>query len=116
MRLRDLDATFLKITEPGHSRIGNLSESDGICFQCPLCAAKCEPGEEDGRKFFRGAHYIICWWSKVPLNTAIYSGPGRWNPQGTSIDDLTFVGPGAVSVLLQDGCGWHGFVRSGDAT
>ncbi len=46
---------------------------------------------------------------------------GRWTPSGTGLDDLTFV-PGnparAVSVLLTnpDGCGWHGYIRDGEAT
>lgn len=30
------------------------------------------------------------------------------------LSDLTFIGPGAASVLVT-GCGWHGFVKNGEA-
>lgn len=38
-------------------------------------------------------------------------GPGRWNPQGTGLDDLTFVGPGAYSVGHPHG---HCYVENGE--
>jgi hypothetical protein len=120
MKLRDLDAAFLKYVSPSESRmVDSLAEADGVMFQCPKCAMECEPGEENGRRFFRGAHSVICWFvGKVPDDHN--PKPGRWTPSGTGIDDLTFV-PGnperAVSVLLTGpGCGWHGHIRSGEAT
>src|SRR5205823_3280847 len=110
-----------------------FAEADGVQFQCPLCAERLanarkatgntepgtagEVGEEGGRRFVRGAHYVICWFrGKVPDD--LNPKPGRWTPSGTGLDDLTFV-PGtpalAVSVLLTSGCGWHSFVRDGEA-
>jgi hypothetical protein len=116
MRLRDLDGRFLKyIDDRNREYVEDIKDADGIMFQCPLCAQKCETGELDGRRFYVGAHYIVCWFvGKVPpdLNPL----PGRWNPSGTSIDDLTFVPPGAVSILLTGGCNWHGFIVNGDAS
>lgn len=115
-KLRALDGHFLKYIDKTHSlRVDALTNADGVMFQCPKCAGDCEPGEEDGRRFYRGAHYIICWFvGKVPPDHG--PGPGRWNPQGTGLDDLTFVGPGATSVLLTGpGCGWHGHVVNGEA-
>jgi len=83
-----------------HVHVDNLSEADGVSFLCP----KCFPG-----------HSVICWFTgKVPDDAK--PSPGRWNPSGTSIDNLTFVGPGAASVELLGGCLWHGAVVNGDAT
>ena len=107
MKLRQLEATFLRLAEvPGMFRfVDELAGADGIKFLCPKCFA-----ENGGRV---GTHSVICWFKgRVPDD--LRPGPGRWNPSGTGIDDLTFVGPGAVSVLLTSGCNWHGFVRNGE--
>lgn len=123
MRLRDLDAQFYKLIPPDadgrtqYAPVEVLAQADGVMFQCPKCAA--EHGgkveEEEGRRFVRGAHMVLCWFKgKVP--DSIDPKPGRWNPSGSGLDDLTFVPPGAVSVFLTAGCGWHGFVVNGDAT
>lgn len=108
MRLRDLDATFLRILSDGsHDLVDDIAEADGVMFQCPKCV-NLQKG---------GGHYVICWFVNVPDN--VEPKPGRWTPQGTGLDDLTFIPgtpPRAVSVLLTLGCKWHGFVRNGDAT
>jgi hypothetical protein len=108
MKLKDLDATFLKVSENGRTwQTGvSLAEADGVMFLCPKCfAANSGPVS---------THSVICWFTgKVPDDLS--PKPGRWNPQGTGIDDLTFVGPGAVSVQLAGGCNWHGFVKDGGA-
>lgn len=108
MRLRDLEATFTKRID-GRSRRMDVpyAEADGVQFLCPKCFAA------NGGPV--GTHLVICWFvGRVPDDET--PGPGRWVPSGTGIDDLTFIGPNAASVLLQGGCGWHGFVRDGDAT
>lgn len=107
MRLRQLEAQFLRYAAPTpeephetHHYVDTLAEADGIMFLCP----KCYPG-----------HMVICWFvGKVPDH--VTPKPGRWNPQGTGLDDLTFVPPGSTSVLLLGSCNWHGFVKDGDAT
>jgi hypothetical protein len=123
MRLADLDATFLgNYTESptSYRQLDSVEGAQGVMFQCPKCAEGKERGEEDGRRFVRGAHSIICWFAnprnapKVPDDAS--PKPGRWYFTGDSIDSLTFTGPGACSVLLTSGCGWHGFVKDGDAT
>lgn len=121
MKLRDLNAKFLKVISPSsHQYVDTLGEADGVMFQCPLCAQGKEPFEEDGERGFRGAHYVMCWFRHRPnVPDDLEPGPGRWTPQGTGIYDLTFVPgnpPMACSVLLTGGCGWHGFVSNGDAT
>lgn len=84
-----------------------LSRADGVMFLCPKCFEK--------NKGNKGTHSVICWFvGKVP--DALDPKPGRWNPQGAGLDDLTFVPPGSTSVLLTSGCGWHGHVVNGDVT
>lgn len=112
MRLRDLEAEFLRFTGKGTHLRGEvpLAEADGILFVCPKCWT--DAGKREG------AHSVICWFvGRVPDDTL--PGPGRWTPSGTGIDDLTFIPgnpPRPVSVALTGGCSWHGFVRNGDAT
>lgn len=103
MRLRDLDAQFLKRLEPTRFRnVDSLAEADGIRFLCPKCfAAKAGPS---------GVHSIICWSPAVPQDTS--PKPGRWEMRGTGIDDLTLVA-GSSSVLLTGGCAAHFYVRDG---
>ena len=114
MKLTDLSARFLKfISLREYKMVDSLAEADGVMFQCPLCAQGKPVEEEDGRRFVRGAHSVICWFvGRVPDEAT--PKPGRWNPQGTGLHDLTFVGPGAASVLLTSGCNWHGFVKNGE--
>jgi hypothetical protein len=112
MKLRHLNATFIKLeSEKGaFAMTGEKLSSDtqGICFLCPLCFAT-NHGEV-------GTHSVICWFHGRGVPDELDPKPGRWNPSGSSIDDLTFVPPGMTSVLLTGGCGWHGFVKNGDAT
>jgi hypothetical protein len=55
---------------------------------------------------------VLCWFvGKVPADEV--PGPGRWVPEGTGLDDLSFVGPAAASVSLSSGCRAHFFVRRG---
>lgn len=107
MGLRDLEARFLKRIDDRSMRTdATFAEADGVMFLCPKCFA-----ENNGPV---GTHSVICWFvGKVPDDVS--PKPGRWNPSGTGLDDLTFVGPGATSVLLTSGCGWHGFVKDGSA-
>ena len=137
MRLRDLEARFIKravvkktatfvrdgadsanyndadlVTEERDQvyqiQVDTLADADGIRFLCPLCF-KANGGAT-------GTHSVVCWFEdKVPDDAQ--PAPGRWNPVGTGIDDLTFVpGKKSNSVLLLGGCAWHGFVTNGDAT
>lgn len=86
--------------------VEKLAEADGVMYLCPLCF------KNNGGAI--GTHRVLNWFvGKVPDD--VDPKPGRWNPSGTGLHDLTFVGPGAVSVLLTGGCGWHGFVSNGNA-
>lgn len=127
MRLRELEARFYRRTMEERTRmfqredgsveevtgpcevyvpVETLAEADGVQFLCPLCFQA-----NGGRA---GTHMVLCWFTdKVPDDAV--PGPGRWNPAGTGLDDLTFVPPGAFSVQVIGGCGWHGFVKNGEA-
>ena len=123
MKLRDLNGQFIgDVNAAGWSKKDGIDGAQGVMFQCPLCASRPGHGpgtaEPDG-KGCRGVHYVVCWFAN-PINAPrvpddLDPNPGRWYAAGTGLDDLTFTGPGACSVLLTSGCNWHGFVRNGDA-
>jgi len=109
MKLTDLEAEFLKyVTEDSFHHVDTLAEADGLLFLCPKCFQ-----QNSGPV---GTHSVICWFEgHVPDDAE--PKPGRWNPTGSGIGDLSFVpGRKSHSVLLLGGCGWHGFVTNGDAT
>ena len=118
MKLTDLDARFVQWGQGVMPKANSLAEAHGVLFQCPLCAQGkpvVDFEESPGRRGVRGAHYVLCWFvGKVADD--VEPKPGRWNPIGTSLGDLTFVGPGAASVQLLGGCNWHGFVSNGNGT
>ena len=104
----DLEACFLTLMDDKTMRRGNeMTGAQGVIFLCPKCF--------EMNKGSVGTHSVICWFKDRGIPDNMDPKPGRWNPSGTSLDDLTFVGPGAVSVLLTSGCGWHGFVKDGSA-
>ena len=106
MKLRELEAKFLVIETPVRFRMTEeLKDAHGVTFLCPKCFAA-----NNGPV---GTHHVLCWFKGVDPERS--PGPGRWNPQGTGLDDLTFVPPGAVSVQLMSGCMWHGHVSQGAA-
>jgi hypothetical protein len=130
MRLRDLNAYFVGRyrIEDGHvvySILDSIDGAQGISFQCPVCAVGRERGEEDGRRFVRGAHGVICWFrnprNAAPVPSDATPGPGRWwiAASSSSIDNLTFEHgepPIPKSIQLTSGCRWHGYVENGAAT
>ena len=104
-------ATFLRIKsfDPKiYEPVSSLSEAQGVKFLCPLCF------EKNGGEV--GTHCVICWFNDRNVPAGFEPGPGRWNPAGNGLHDLTFVGPGQGSVQLLGGCGWHGHVTNGEAT
>lgn len=103
-------SVFMKYIDEKHMReVDTLAEADGVWFVCPKCAAaQIAKGNSKGE----GAHGVLCWFKgKVPDSAS--PGPGRWVASGTNMEDLTL----SPSVFLngQESCGWHGFVRNGDA-
>ena len=103
LSLKTLEPSFLTYTESGKFTLHDQFENaDGIVFLCPKCFTV------NGGP--TATHSIICWTDKVPQDTV--PGPGRWIFTGTGYDDLTLT----PSVMLPDGCAWHGFIRQGAVT
>lgn len=104
MKLRDLDATFVRIIEPqkSYEHIDALP-ADGVLFQCPTCF------RANGGPV--GTHYVMCWQPHVPQTEP--PTPGRWSFQGSSLENLTLVA-GSSSVFITEGCKAHFFVRNGE--
>lgn len=107
--LRELEARFVRDCEEGRiiAPAETLAEADGVLFLCPKCFVANQRNV--------GTHWVLCWFEgKVPDERD--PKPGRWNPVGTGLDDLTFVpGRKSHSVLITTGCRWHGFVANGRA-
>lgn len=111
--MRRPDGTDADVTGPRDFiiSVAAIAEAQGVCFLCPLCFAA------NGGAI--GTHSVICWSRSRGIADDVHPGPGRWSLHGSGIDDLTLDADppgGARSVLLTSGCGWHGFVNSGDAT
>jgi hypothetical protein len=98
-RLRELEGKFCKLIDQGWRHDATFADCDGVSFLCPLCF------ERNGGAI--GTHMVICWKPSVPAH--ITPGPGRWDQHGSGLDDLRLVA-GSSSILLQGGCGWHGWV------
>jgi hypothetical protein len=104
MRLSELEPFFLKFVDESHfAKVEKVTEADGIMFLCPVCW-KANGGAQ-------GTHVVLCWTPKVPRE--IEPKPGRWNFQGTGVEDLTFVAS-PPSVQLQGGCNAHFRVENGE--
>ncbi len=105
MKLAELEPRLLKITEdPKVWRCEGIawSEADGLEFLCPKCwLANHGP---------IGTHAVICWKRHVPQT--IPPIPGRWDHQGSSLEDITLVA-GSSSVQLIGGCNAHFWIRAG---
>lgn len=121
MRLRDLDAQFLGRVDAErqscHRQEDRIDGAQGIVFQCPKCAQGKERAPYGG---FVGVHSIRVFFSNpqnAPVAPQEYDDNPRWEMSGTSLDDLTL----SPSIDLdvpenKGGCGWHGYVRNGDAS
>lgn len=103
MRLRDLEATFLKIESPtSYRRTGDQrGDADGVHFLCPLCF------QRNGGP--AGTHAVKVWFEHVGQD--VFPTGGRWTAIGTSLDDLTT----KPSIQIVGGCNWHGYITNGDA-
>jgi len=97
--------------------VESIDQAQGVRFLCPLCFHR-----NDGP---RGTHSVICWSRSKGVPEHVKPKPGRWKMVGTGLHDLTLHGdPGpdgfvqnmARSVLLNGGCGWHGYVTGGLVT
>jgi hypothetical protein len=112
VRLRELvDANdhfgFIRRSiEDGHETyrvVDRIEDADGVLFCCPKCF-KTNGGPV-------GTHAVLCWRPRVPAD--VDPKPGRWEFEGTSLDDLTLVAGSSSVLLTGPGCGAHFHIRSG---
>jgi hypothetical protein len=96
MRLTDLDPQWVKRSSVNSYWVGRddgmvipMADADGVLFLCPRCFQL-----NDGEV---GTHSVLCWRPRVPQD--ISPMPGRWEFEGSSVEDLTLVA-GSSSVLL----------------
>lgn len=91
--------------------VDHIEDAMGITFLCPKCfTANCGP---------IGTHTVICWSRSRGAPDDASPAPGRWKIEGTHYHDLTFNAEppsGARSILLLNGCHWHGFITDGEVT
>lgn len=99
MKLTELDAQFVRLEGNTLPHVDTLAEAQGVWFMCPQCRR----------------HYVLCWFRGRGVPDTETPGPGRWDPSGTGLQDLTL----SPSVLLPSTtpgeCNWHGWVKNGDA-
>lgn len=124
MRLTELDPRFVRYRkEDGHEiktfatadTDGSFTvpvpfgEAQGIEFLCPLCFAK-NAGPV-------GTHYCDVTFADrgVPDDLGTHNKEGkavRWTVSGDTFENLTTT----PSILIEGGCGWHGFITNGEVT
>lgn len=75
------------------------ANAHGLWFDCPAC-------------FETNGHGVLVGFAgrnaPSPLSVGKDGKPTYWIVSGTSLDDLVLT----PSILLHDGCNWHGFVGS----
>lgn len=103
--LSALEPVLLKINDPKNWQIvDSIAEADGVQFVCPKCML-------DANLVRPGVHSVVCW--KIGVSPEVLPGPGRWNLEGTDLEDLSLVAGSSSVKLLGEGCGAHFFVRKG---
>jgi len=112
MKLRELDARFIKIAQTDPEKIWahveSINDAQGVIFLCPACYKK-HGGPE-------GTHSILCWSRSRGVPDDFSPKPGRWTLHGAGIDDLTLLGDPVGSAASVDAGCWHGFVKNGEIT
>jgi len=87
------------------THVQTLAVAQGVFFLCPKCFAA-----NNGPV---GTHGLYVFFSGcgVPEDFSLNreKQPVRLEVSGGGLEDLTL----APSILIQGGCGWHGFVRNG---
>ena len=107
MKLTDLDPVLILWMKPGQFiHVDRLEESNGIMFLCPKCY------QVNGGPV--GTHTVICWFRGRDVPDDEPPTPGRWEATGNDVTDLSL--HASVHLSGEGGCGWHGFIKNGEAT
>ncbi len=86
--------------------VQSLEDAQCVWFLCPKCFASLGG--------FVGCHMVEVTFAGrgVPAGVGIKNRKGedvRWQVGGSGLADLTI----SPSILIEGGCGWHGFVQQG---
>jgi hypothetical protein len=89
--------------------VDTLAEAQGLHFLCPKCFQ--ENGNTDV-----GTHWCSVSFADrgVTFEQGTKNSKGeavRWTPSGNNLTDLSLI----PSILLEDGCNWHGHIINGEA-
>jgi hypothetical protein len=108
LKLTELNAQFIRREVVGgveyHHDVNTIAEADGILFLCPKCfITNAGP---------IGTHSVICWRPRIAPD--VEPKPGRWEFEGTSIDDLTLKAGSSSILLTGEGCHAHFFITNGE--
>jgi hypothetical protein len=108
MKLSDLEARLVKITDNSYTFVDSLPEAQGLILLCPGCFRKLGTNV--------GCHSLILWAAGRGVPDSKLPGPGRWKFDGTSLQDLTLnaMPPNQARSIQVGGC-WHGYIDNGDA-
>ena len=89
--------------------VQSFGDAQGLWFLCPKCWMA--NGNSDVKTHWCDTTFA----GRGALDSQGTHGkdgkPVRWNPTGTGIGDLSLT----PSVLIEGGCGWHGFITNGIA-
>ena len=122
MLLRSLNAFFLgdyRESPESYRIMDSIKGAQGLFFQCPKCSAgKIKSNDEEtGRPYYINAHGILCWFTNpvgadfVPQTVS--PNPGQWLINGSSLDDLSFIGPENSTIYASGECRWSGHLVRG---
>lgn len=92
MKLAELSPKFMTIDE---KRVG-------LVFLCPICKGTKQNNPDDH------CHHVGVRFSN-PLDGAP-AYPRGWHRTGETLETITL----APSIMMLDGCKWHGFVENGE--
>lgn len=111
-RIEQYDTVNGPITGPRDYQIyvKTLAEAQGITFLCPKCF-------KVNNNSNQGTHSVEATFANrgVPDNQGTHNKnklPVRWSVSGSHYHDLTT----HPSILLPDGCNWHGFITNGEVS
>lgn len=105
--LSELEAEFVRHGENGGIRreVAALADAQGVMFLCPACFASNGGAVR--------THRVLCWFRGRGVPDDAKPSPGRWDPEGHDLTDLTL--RPSVDLSPTNGCKWHGFVTAGSA-
>lgn len=107
MRLTDLKPRWMtEVGASGHreGQVSRQQDAQGIRMLCPLCF------RQNGGSI--GTHSVIVPFKDRNVPADAYPRMARWEASGNDFTDLTTI----PSILIGEGCGWHGFITGGEVS